>query len=93
MEVGSIQRKPSEYLAENIYATFQDDYSVKLVLDGVNLERVMWASDFPHGDGTYPKSREVAADVTSTMNDEQRHAILYQNAASLYGLDFTDGSP
>ncbi|MCH2169523.1 amidohydrolase [Myxococcota bacterium] len=86
METGAIQRKPSEYLKENVYATFQDDYSVKLVLDGLNLERVMWASDFPHGDGTYPESQEIATEMTNTMTSSQRQAILHDNAASLYQL-------
>jgi len=86
METGAIQRKPSEYLMENVYATFQDDYSVKLVLDGLNLERVMWASDFPHGDGTYPQSQEIAAEMTDGMTPEQQQAILHGNASTLYGV-------
>lgn len=87
LEAGSIDRKPSEYIDENIYVTFQDDSSVRHVIDAVNLERVMWATDFPHGDGTYPQSREVAEDVTQGMDDAQRHAVLYGNAARLYGFD------
>ena len=55
LEIGALDRLPSEYVSENcIWATFQDDSSLRYVIDAVNLERIMWASDFPHGDGTYP---------------------------------------
>ena len=86
LEAGSIQRRPSEYLFEQVYATFQDDYSVRHVVDALNVRRVMWASDFPHGDGTYPRSRAIVDDVTRGMTPAQRRAIVYGNAAALYGL-------
>jgi predicted TIM-barrel fold metal-dependent hydrolase len=86
MEVGAIKRKPSEYVHENIYATFQDDYSVQHVINAVNLERVMWATDFPHGDGTYPESRKVIDEITEGMTEHQIQSVVYDNAAALYGL-------
>ncbi len=86
MDVGRLERKPSEYVNECIYATFQDDWSVRHVIDAVNVERVMWASDYPHGDGTYPNSREVADEVTEGMTAEQKHAVVYGNVAALYGI-------
>jgi predicted TIM-barrel fold metal-dependent hydrolase len=45
----------------------------------------MWASDFPHGDGTYPNSQKVAEAVTKGMTPEQSRAVVYGNAAALYG--------
>ena len=84
LETGPIPRKPSEYVNENVYATFQDDWSLRLVVDAVNVERIMWASDFPHGDGTYPRSVEIADGVTEGMTRNQREAILFGNAAALY---------
>jgi predicted TIM-barrel fold metal-dependent hydrolase len=86
LETGSIERPPSEYVRECVYATFQDDTSVRHVIDAVNLERIMWATDFPHGDGTYPHSREIADDVTQGMSAEQKHAVVFGNATALYGI-------
>ncbi|MEZ4279620.1 MAG: amidohydrolase family protein [Myxococcota bacterium] len=86
METGSISRKPSEYVAENVYTTFQDDSSVRWVLPALNLEHVMWATDFPHGDGTYPNSRRIADEVTVGMTGPEKHGVVYANARSLYGL-------
>jgi len=75
------------YLDENVWVTFQDDYSVKHVKGGLALDRVMWATDFPHGDGTYPRSREIVADVTEGMTPEVRRRVVHDNAAALYALD------
>ncbi|MDX1736321.1 MAG: amidohydrolase family protein [Halioglobus sp.] len=83
----TLQKKPSSYFDNNIHVTFQDDYSVKQVKSGLNLERVMWASDFPHSDGTYPHSRAVMAHVTAGMSDAERAGVLYGNAAKLYGIE------
>ena len=84
-EIGA-KRPPSEYIDENVYVTFQDDSSVRCLREGLRFDRVMWATDFPHGAGTYPHSREVAKRVTEGMTAKQRRSILYDNAAALYGL-------
>jgi len=81
-----LQKMPSCYFDENIYVTFQDDYSIKQVKSGLNMQRVMWASDFPHSDGTYPRSREVIGEVTEGMSERDTANLLYNNAAQLYGI-------
>ncbi len=86
LETGSISRKPSEFVSENIYTTFQDDTSVRWVAGALNLEHVMWATDFPHGDGTYPHSRRVADEVTAGMSPDEKHGVVYANARALYRL-------
>ena len=86
MEMEDLPRAPSTYIDECVYATFQDDTSVRHVINAVNLDHILWATDFPHGDGTYPHSREIAEEVTEGMSPEQRHAVVYGNAAALYGF-------
>lgn len=86
MEIGSLSRKPSEYVHENVYTTFQDDTSVRWVIDALNMNHVMWATDFPHGDGTYPNSRRIADEVTAQMTPEQKRGVVQANVRSLYGL-------
>jgi len=77
---------PSSYFDRNLYVTFQDDYSVQQVQDGLDLNRVLWATDFPHSDGTYPHSRRVMAEVTAGLSAEDRVRITHDNAAALYGI-------
>ena len=81
-----LERKPSEIMLDAVYATFQDDWSVRHVTDVLNVRRVMWASDFPHGDGTYPESRRVADEVTEGVGENARALIRAGNAERLYRL-------
>lgn len=81
-----LRRMPGEYVDENVYVTFQDDYSVKHVTGGLALDRVMWATDFPHSDGTYPHTRAVIEQVTEGLAADDRNGLLRENAASLFGI-------
>ncbi len=81
-----LQRMPGEYMDEKVYVTFQDDYSVKHVSGGLEMSRVMWATDFPHSDGTYPHTREVIEQVTEGLSAHDRNGLLRDNAAALYGI-------
>ncbi|MBW2282196.1 MAG: amidohydrolase [Deltaproteobacteria bacterium] len=82
-----LSKLPSEYFAENIYTTFQDDWVAFKVADLMNWRRLMWANDFPHSDSTWPWSQEMLAEHTAQLTDEQRQAILSGNVAELYGID------
>jgi predicted TIM-barrel fold metal-dependent hydrolase len=83
----ALSRLPSEYFAENVYVTFQDDHVAFRTADLMNWRRLLWANDFPHSDSTWPWSRDVIAQQTTTLTAEQRRAILCDNVAALYGID------
>ena len=83
----TLSKLPSEYFAEHIYVTFQDDWTAFRQANDMNWERLMWANDFPHSDSTWPWSQEMLAKHSSDLTDAQRRAILSTNAASLYGID------
>ena len=84
-----LSKLPSEYFAENIYTTFQDDWVAFKTVDLVNWRRLMWANDFPHSDSTWPWSQDVLAEHGKDLSAEQREAILSSNVAELYGIDAT----
>ncbi len=83
----ALKKMPSEYFAENIYVTFQDDWTAFRQANDMNWRRLMWANDFPHSDSTWPWSQAMLAEHTLQLTDEQRRAILSENAAGLYGID------
>ena len=85
----TLSKKPSEYFAENIYVTFQDDWTAFRQADDMNWRRLMWANDFPHSDSTWPHSQELLAQHVSQLRPEQQQAILCDNVADLYRLDLT----
>ena len=85
----SLNRLPSEYFAEHIYVTFQDDWTAFSQADQMNWRRLMWANDFPHSDSTWPWSQQMLAEQTEKLTTEQTEAILSGNVADLYGIDLS----
>jgi predicted TIM-barrel fold metal-dependent hydrolase len=86
LEVGKLTRPPSEYFARNVYVTFQDDYVATHVTHLCPSSRLMWASDFPHNDGTFPHTQQVIAKLTDGLPAADRERILGGNVRELYGL-------
>ena len=82
-----LQRLPSEYFAEHIYTTFQDDWTAFRVAEQMNWRRLMWANDFPHSDSTWPWSQEMLAEHTAHLTDEMTQAILSGNVSDLYQIN------
>lgn len=82
-----LSKMPSEYFSENIYTTFQDDYVAFRSADQMNWRRLLWASDFPHSDSTWPWSQDVLTEQTAGLSGEQLEGILSGNVAELYGID------
>ena len=48
----------------------------------------MWASDYPHAEGTFPKSREIVDGLFAGLDlpEKEKRLILGGNAARLFGL-------
>jgi predicted TIM-barrel fold metal-dependent hydrolase len=84
--IDRIERRPSEYWADNCYATFQNDPLGLSQLDYIGADRCMWATDYPHSEGAYGYGRtSVKAVVEATTPDDAR-AILGGNAIRVFGL-------
>jgi predicted TIM-barrel fold metal-dependent hydrolase len=84
---GNLERKPSEYFREHVYVTFQDDWVAFQTAHLMNHERLLWASDHPHSDSTFPSSQQVLAEQTDHLSAEVRDDIIWRNCAALYGLN------
>ena len=83
----TLSKLPSEYFAEHIYLTFQDDWVAFKSADQMNWHRLMWANDFPHSDSTWPWSQEMLAEHSASLEADQKRAILCDNVADLYNID------
>ena len=81
-----IPKPPSEYWRRQFYATFQIDRVGLANLALIGADNVMWGSDFPHPDGTWPDSLEILKPQLEVVSPEDQRKILYENAAKLYRL-------
>ena len=86
-----LDMKPSEYFKRQGHTTFSDDLAALRMLDFIGPETLMWGSDYPHDEGTFPHSQEVIERTFSELSEENKRKIVYGNAASLYGLGGNGG--
>jgi predicted TIM-barrel fold metal-dependent hydrolase len=83
---GMIKEKPSSFWSRQFHATFEDDLVGMRTIDLLGAHTLMWASDYPHPDSTWPESQEIVTKHFDGLPDEHKQAIVWKNAAELYGL-------
>ena len=54
----------------------------------VGLDRIMWGSDYPHREASFPYSREALRLAYTGVEPTEVQAMIGGNAAALYGFDF-----
>ncbi|MBV8773561.1 MAG: amidohydrolase family protein [Deltaproteobacteria bacterium] len=52
----------------------------------IGVEQLMWGSDYPHTEGTFPHSREQIAKDFAGIPQVEVSQMVMGNAARLYGL-------
>ncbi len=80
---------PSEQARGRVYGCVFDDLVGLKCRDDVGLEQILFETDFPHSDGTFPHSRKVARELfhAAGMNAHECHAVIRGNAVTAYGLE------
>ena len=86
--VEKMSLKPSEYWARQCHvgASFIRPEEVRL-RDIVGLDKIMWGSDYPHKEASFPYSREAIRASFSDVDAAEVQAMLGGNAARVYGFD------
>jgi predicted TIM-barrel fold metal-dependent hydrolase len=80
--------KPSEMFRRQCYLTAWYD-PVKINAGYIGTDRIMWATNFPTANSTWPDSQAFVAKCMEGMSEEERNQILWENAARLYKLKKT----
>jgi predicted TIM-barrel fold metal-dependent hydrolase len=85
---GSLPLKPSEYWARQCYvgASFLRPIECELRHE-IGVDRIMWGSDYPHSEGTWPHSREALRLTFAGVPEDEVRLMLGGNAARVYGFD------
>jgi predicted TIM-barrel fold metal-dependent hydrolase len=78
---------PSESIKRQVYITFQEDRLGILGAEHLDMvNNYLWASDYPHGGSTWPRSPEAIRAQFEGMPAEMERKITWENAAKLYGV-------
>jgi predicted TIM-barrel fold metal-dependent hydrolase len=82
----TLKEKPSDVFKRQVWATYQSDLVGLHVMDFFGDGHVMWASDYPHHDSTWPFSDEIVGAETAHLSAKLARGVLRDNAAALYAL-------
>jgi predicted TIM-barrel fold metal-dependent hydrolase len=81
-----LSRKPSDIVRAQVHCAFQNDPGFLLTLPQMPPEAFLFATDYPHSEGTFPRSMELVNKVMQAPgpSEAQKLAIVGGNAARLY---------
>jgi hypothetical protein len=88
-ELGMLPDPPNSYARGRIYGCVFDDVAGLVARDRIGMGQIMFETDYPHTDGTYPNSAAVAERLIGQagLNDQESLAFLRGNAIECYKLD------
>jgi predicted TIM-barrel fold metal-dependent hydrolase len=87
LEVPLMKRKPSEYIrgGQCFFSCSPDEWMIATVAEAVGADSIIFSSDYPHADGTFPNSVKTIRERQDLSEDAKRK-ILGANAARFYNL-------
>jgi uncharacterized protein len=78
---------PSEYFHRQIWISFVDDpLGVKMVGSVLDLDKIMFGSDYPHPASTWPDSQKVLEESKQSLSSNAWQKVFRDNARALFGI-------
>ena len=78
---------PSDFFRRNVFISFQDDALGLRDREQIGIDNIMWGSDYPHPESTFPHSQQVLKELLAACTEEESRKIVCDNVARVYGLD------
>jgi predicted TIM-barrel fold metal-dependent hydrolase len=86
--------KPSEYFARNCVVGVSFPSPIEAAaMRKVGIERVMWGSDYPHHESTYPYTTEGLRRAFADWDPADVRRVTSENVARVYGFDLDALAP
>ena len=85
--------KPSEYFARNVHVGASIPRREAEQRHAIGVRNLMWGSDFPHPEGTWPQTAERLQASFRGLPEDEVAAMLGGNAAACYGFDVEKLAP
>ena len=75
---------PSDYFHRNVFLGFQEDTLGMRDRHIIGVDNLLWGSDYPHSEGTFPYSRQVLEEILADCTEDERAKIVGGNASRIY---------
>jgi predicted TIM-barrel fold metal-dependent hydrolase len=82
-----LTESPAYYMDNNVWGSFIQDRTGILNRDLPGGKNIMWSSDYPHSETTFPNSREIILRDFEGIPEDDIRDIICNNAKRLYRLD------
>lgn len=82
----TLQEAPSVYMDRNVYGTFLEEKAGLLLRNEPGCKNIMWSSDYPHSETTFPHSRETIERMFQGIPEAEKLRIVYETAKTLYSI-------
>jgi hypothetical protein len=83
----AVPKKPSDYVkSDSCYVSCEpDEEGLSHTVEVLGADRLLFASDYPHGDCDFPHS-VMKFKKRSDISDQVKEQILWHNPVRLYGI-------
>jgi uncharacterized protein len=79
---------PSDVFRRQVIATFEEEEFASQAIPLIGADHVMWASDYPHTDSTFPESQRAIHETLGSLPPDDVRKITALNCARLYGFEY-----
>ena len=78
---------PSDFFKSNMFISFQEDDLGIDLRQYVGVETLMWGSDYPHAESTFPRSREIVDRILDGVPEDEKALIAGENCARMFHVN------
>jgi predicted TIM-barrel fold metal-dependent hydrolase len=78
---------PRDFFRRNVVVSFQEDAIGIRLRDVIGVDNLMWGSDYPHSESTFPQSRKILAEILAGVPDDEQAKIAGGNTARVYNFN------
>ncbi len=78
---------PSDFFHNSVFLSFQEDDLGVQLRSIIGVDNIMWGSDYPHQEGTFPLSQAILDEVFKEVPLVEREKMTSLTAAKLYGFE------
>jgi predicted TIM-barrel fold metal-dependent hydrolase len=79
-----LTESPTYYMENNVFGSFIQDRTGILCRDLPGAKNIMWSSDYPHSETTFPRSREIILRDFDGVPAAATREIIYSRARDFY---------
>jgi predicted TIM-barrel fold metal-dependent hydrolase len=79
-----LTEKPSFYMDQNVYGSFINDRLGIINRNAPGAHNIMWSSDYPHSETTFPRSHDVIARDFEGVPEADIREIVCERAKRIY---------